>query len=581
MLIIKNRNEFVKKFGMFFLMICALSFGSQTIITIGDTQISDSLFFEKYPQEEWNSFDDSHKTRVIDDFLRRKVYAKEASQLNLQQDPDTRIKITNQKERLLVNFSYEEFVAKPLITDELITQTALFLKKDILVNHILIGYDGSRLDKKVDRTMDEAKNLAINVKQEYESGEIFETLAQRYSDDKSVSSNDGKLGWIEWGQTVHDFQIVAFSLDINELSDPVLTDYGYHLILVSDVRNTGFDENNPSSDNIIQQTARKCINSSLYKSAESYDDSMMISHGVMFNQKNLQLVFDDIEKAKKKNKITGNPNVDLQEAMSSIDSNMVLCVLDRKGFGAKWFAAKIAQSPMSRRPVITDLLSLQNAFRTIVLQEIGRRKALEAHLEVTPTFISMFDDYETAILYDVYRKYIDASIVDIDSSLVLQYYEDNKDQNYKEGQRVVICDLNVKTKSIADSLSALIKGGVDFLHLAQEFSQINPEEGGLLDPFTEGKYDVMGKKAFTMSIGEISEPFEKLNHSWSIIKLENKLPESYQGINKVYNKILSILLREQKAKAKDEIFDALKKKYHVTVNPVFFQYPITADSETE
>ncbi|NQU68006.1 MAG: peptidylprolyl isomerase [Candidatus Marinimicrobia bacterium] len=569
------------KFRMCFLLFLALSFGSQAIITIDNVEISDSLFFEKYPEGEWTGYDDSHKLRVIDDFIRRKVYAREAMELKLHQNPETRIKISNQRDRLLVNFSYEEFVAKPLVTEQLLSLTKEFLKKEVVVHHILIGFDGSRLQKQVNRSIEESKTLALKIKEEFESGQEFEALALQYSDDKSVTSNNGKLGWIEWGQTVHDFQLAAFSLDINELSDPVLTDYGYHLIFISEVRDTGFNIDDPKSPKVVRQVARKCINSQLFKTAEVYDEKMISDNAVTFHDENLQSVLEDIEKTSKKNKITGNPNIDLQSVLSRSENLNIICVFDGKGFGAKWFAEKLAQSPASRRPIITDMESLKMAFRTIVLQEIALKNALEHHLGENLEFLSLFDDYETAILYDAFRKYIEDNTSDIDSTQVVQYYNTNKDRDYKEGSKVSIRELNVSTKSLADSLYGLFQSGTGFVYLTEMYGQINPEDGGLVEPFTEGKYDIMGQKAFSMSVGDVSPPFEKLNRSWSIIKLEEKLPESYKEIEKVYNKIYSILLREKKASDKDETFEGLKTKYQVSVNPSFFNYPVvTNNSQT-
>ena len=48
------------------------------------------------------------------------------------------------------------------------------------------------------------------------------------------------MGWVKWGATVQEFQIVAFNLDKGGFSNPVLTDFGYHIILVTDSRPSDF-----------------------------------------------------------------------------------------------------------------------------------------------------------------------------------------------------------------------------------------------------------------------------------------------------------------------------------------------------
>jgi parvulin-like peptidyl-prolyl isomerase len=61
---------------------------------------------------------------------------------------------------------------------------------------------------------------------------LFSSFSSRFSDDPSVSQNNGELGWVSWGQVMPSFQEVAFSSSVFSLSAPVLTDYGYHLIFV-------------------------------------------------------------------------------------------------------------------------------------------------------------------------------------------------------------------------------------------------------------------------------------------------------------------------------------------------------------
>ncbi len=78
----------------------------------------------------------------------------------------------------------------------------------------------------------ETKEEAEKIKADIESDNItFEEAAKQYSLDTGTAENDGMLGWVQRGQTVPEFEAAAFSGKLNELTPPVKSDYGFHIIL--------------------------------------------------------------------------------------------------------------------------------------------------------------------------------------------------------------------------------------------------------------------------------------------------------------------------------------------------------------
>lgn len=80
----------------------------------------------------------------------------------------------------------------------------------------------------------EEKETAEKVLQKINAGEDFADLAKEYSTDSGTAADGGDLGYIQKGQMVEEFEKAAFALKPNETSDIVKSDYGYHIIQVTD-----------------------------------------------------------------------------------------------------------------------------------------------------------------------------------------------------------------------------------------------------------------------------------------------------------------------------------------------------------
>jgi peptidyl-prolyl cis-trans isomerase D len=95
------------------------------------------------------------------------------------------------------------------------------------VEHILFMTVG-----KPDAEVDEIRKKAEDVLQQLKKGAKFEDLAKKNSEDPGTKEKGGDLGWIVQGQTVPEFEKVAFSLQPGTVSDLVKTQYGFHIIKV-------------------------------------------------------------------------------------------------------------------------------------------------------------------------------------------------------------------------------------------------------------------------------------------------------------------------------------------------------------
>jgi len=101
--------------------------------------------------------------------------------------------------------------------------------------HILVKVAPDASPKEQEAARKKAEELAARAR----AGEDFATLAKKYSDDPGSKKVGGELGWFSRGRMVPEFEEAVFSMAPGAISDPVKTPYGWHVILLEEVREAG------------------------------------------------------------------------------------------------------------------------------------------------------------------------------------------------------------------------------------------------------------------------------------------------------------------------------------------------------
>ena len=130
----------------------------------------------------------------------------------------------------------------------------------VKVRHILLKADASN-DAQVKVKIDDLEKQLKN-------GGDFAALAKKYSEDPGSGSKGGDLDWVTRGQTVKEFEAAAFSLPLNQISQPVKTTYGYHILEVLEkqpARTIPFEEARPV---LIGQIRAQRVNDLLQKAED-------------------------------------------------------------------------------------------------------------------------------------------------------------------------------------------------------------------------------------------------------------------------------------------------------------------------
>jgi peptidyl-prolyl cis-trans isomerase SurA len=220
----------MKKVGLSFVLgVFVMIASAQNILTIADKNIT---------LEEFKSvfYKNNHNTEITKEYLEEymnlfvnfKLKVREAEELAM----DTNHSFITELE------GYRKQLAKPYLRNnefdaQMLIESYDRMKKDVNASHILISVDEKATEK------DEKKSYikAIEIRESIIEGKIsFSEAAKKTSDDKSAVSNGGSLGYFTAFMMVYDFETAAYETAIGDISMPIKTKYGYHLIQVNNRR---------------------------------------------------------------------------------------------------------------------------------------------------------------------------------------------------------------------------------------------------------------------------------------------------------------------------------------------------------
>lgn len=132
---------------------------------------------------------------------------------------------------------YRKQLAEPYLKDKdvnekLIQEAYERSKTDVHASHILVMVDANALPKD---TLAAYKKI-MQAKEKLSKGETFENVARQFSEDPSALQNGGDLGYFSSMMMVYTFENAAYNTPVGEVSAPVRTRFGYHLVKVHDKR---------------------------------------------------------------------------------------------------------------------------------------------------------------------------------------------------------------------------------------------------------------------------------------------------------------------------------------------------------
>lgn len=181
--------------------------------------------FQGSEAPDFATFDENIRQNILRGLLSERLIYREAIKEGVDKKEDVKKRVENLKRQLIMQ-SFIEEKAKSLVTDAEIkaaydAEVAESKgQEEVKARHVLLS------------TEDEAKKIHDEIKK----GGDFEKIAKEKSVDKGTAVSGGDLGWFAKDKMVPEFSEAAFKLKKGEISEPVKSPFGWHIIKLDDRR---------------------------------------------------------------------------------------------------------------------------------------------------------------------------------------------------------------------------------------------------------------------------------------------------------------------------------------------------------
>lgn len=200
------------------------------LFTFGNHEVKKSEFmrgYEKNAIAKKPSYTLQDLNEYLDLYVNYKLKVQDAADERLDTISSIQKEYNEYKKQLT-----QSFLTDKNISDALIKETYDRLKTEVKASHLLVKLPEN--PSPADTIA--AWNKIMELRKKIKSGEKFETVAEQFSDDPSAKINKGSLGYFTALQMVYPFETAAYTTSRGDVSNPVRTKFGYHLVKVDDTR---------------------------------------------------------------------------------------------------------------------------------------------------------------------------------------------------------------------------------------------------------------------------------------------------------------------------------------------------------
>lgn len=540
----------------FFLLIvagCGKKDG-QVVAKVGDreilaTEVND--FFERRGAR-FPTIDDEFKTKreFLDSLIYQNLLVIGAYEHNLENHEEVQRVLDGEKHKFLLDVLFEQKIMSKATPSEAEMKDWYAKGEDeIKASHILVPTEVE----------------ANAVLQELKNGANFEELAVKQSIDPSAARNQGDLGWIGWGSMVESFQEAAYKMKPGEISAPVKTEYGYHIIKVADRRKVegrqSYGESKAMLKQMIEERRKQTLMRDYYEELKKKFPITVEKPTCDFVLNKLEFLYPDT--------IAGTPrwrnNIDPAQ-LDQDEMNLVLGSYSGGQLTLGQYLGNLKRIRPESRPAFDQYDSLKEVVFQMSLMEILAVEAKNEGLEKSDRYTQRVTKFKEMAMADVFRNDTIPHEVNVADDEVRAYYDSHPDE-FTAPLRFHLLEIQADDETTANKFKSSIRTEEQFRSTATAETQRpgGRQNGGDLGVVTGVQFPELCDVAMGVRVGQIAGPVKVPGGKYAIVWVKERIEKQTEEFEATRLRILDKLTKDMGDALYRQWIDDAKKRVQVEV----------------
>jgi peptidyl-prolyl cis-trans isomerase C len=523
-----------------------------TLAVVGDYEIKANELDEYYrrvrhrfptPQDEYDKRRELLDTAIVNRLLIESAYEKGID----QSEELARVVLAN-KDKFLVDVLAQKKILDPAQPSEAEIRDAWEkLEYKVRASHILVD------------NPDTAQALLERIR----SGESFEKLAFEHSIDPSAKKNKGDLGYFTWGQMVDEFQEACWAMEPGEVSTPVKTDFGWHIIKLVDRLTNEYREDYDKMKIDIRNQLRGRKQKKL---ADEYIASIREKYPIRVDTTTCSYLLHKREQIYPPMLLETLPRNDFDpEQLDRNEKELVLATWDGGQLTVMEYLDLAKRLPASMKPNFDQYDSLASAIFSLKQGDILTVEALREGLDSDPEYLRRVKLFKELVMADIMKNDSIPAPDAPDEKQARLYYDEHPDE-FTDPARVHVFEILLSDELKANKLAKDINSLPEFKERAMDLTERAGKRasGGDLGFIERKWFPEIYDLAVNTPIGAIGGPVVTQG-KYSLFYVADRIESSRKDFLQVKNQIVKKIQDDQQQAALAAWVDERKQNTDIQV----------------